>query len=533
MSKLFPIASSSNQNPSKENQNSSIIAVDADEDEFEDSLNQSISEHISEEIESNNNVSSVEDSIENPKNFNQLALDKRRKLFDIDGDNDVGHSDFTFGKFNINNDNLDTLLSGEQIAQHFKVDDVNDTIDTRLNRNAAMNLSASSKVESLSSKIDVEQLSDDGAVATGNQSLDNVQSEHKVSKELEDSDGVEVTDVEKEDEQEIDENEPDDVILINDHEISIHSLKRLQHQQLVSETEPSPIENTNQNTTSDISDLLNEDNVSSSKEHQSSIKSTNISETEITKSASEKSKIVNSSELTVDEKQSNSVGSNTLRGSGKNAVNSNDVSLQKTDPVLSENKSKSSIVVLETNDQSMNNKIENDAEKQSEMKKIVNETVDKLPLDRRPTNLRDELLMVEMGHKRVDSATTDGNATDSEQRFSSIVTEINTSNVAQDNVFSAPIANQLTDPLFQSELNVNLTHMQNKIKELQNISAGKYSINSVLNLPLDIPGPTSSRRNSLKDSLKDLPQSGRDSTSITTNSTEYKTFQDEYLRVSI
>lgn len=151
------------------------------------------------------------------------------------------------------------------------------------------------------------------------------------------------------------------------------------------------------------------------------------------------------------------------------------------------------------------NLVESNIDKKNEIRKILNEAVDKLPLEKenRAPNLRDELLSVDSKYlnSSQNSTTTDGT------------------------VYSAFAKTAIPfdlDSNFESEFNLNLVDMQNKIKELQNLSIGKYA---ALDLPI------SGRRDSLKDSLKDYPQSGRESTSITTNSTEYRPFQDEYFRV--
>lgn len=77
---------------------------------------------------------------------------------------------------------------------------------------------------------------------------------------------------------------------------------------------------------------------------------------------------------------------------------------------------------------------------------------------------------------------------------------------------------------FDSVVSLNMLQvMENKVKELEEIVAGKDVCLAALNMQLD------SRRNSIKDVLP----SARDSYSLATVSTEYRTYQDEYInRVS-
>lgn len=430
MANINPIAAQSDRNPSSRDN------AKQDDDEFEDSLNVSISEHISEEIENDDsNLTSAEDSIEKSKR--DFVLSKQRQLFSIGNDDEEtarpGGS-AAFSKFDIDSDAV--LLSGENIAQHFRVGDSEPANEPSEKQNTDIDASG----HSLSLKITEEKSSE--VDAAENDSLEIEQSaiqshadrEGISEEEEEDSDGAaagaEAVAAAAAS------GEENDVILINDHEISLYTLKKLQTQQTFSHSASNPNGSTNQNTTSDISDLLNENSASQKKDEVKSVSQAddNRSEPEVAKSAVAIDRIVTGEE------------------------------------------------------------IETVEEKQQEMKEIINKAVDKLPIDKT------------LALTVADSATT----TDSEQPVSSVATEINYAN---------------NNRQFESELDINLIHMQNKIRELQNIASGKYHLDAVL--PLETHGGSSSRR----DSLKDFPQSGRESTSITTNSTEYKTFQDEYLHV--
>lgn len=84
--------------------------------------------------------------------------------------------------------------------------------------------------------------------------------------------------------------------------------------------------------------------------------------------------------------------------------------------------------------------------------------------------------------------------------------------------------NEQQENSFDSVVSLNMLQlMENKVKELEEIVAGKDVCLAALNMQLD------SRRNS----IKDVPPSARDSYSLATVSTEYRTYQDEYVnRVS-
>lgn len=100
------------------------------------------------------------------------------------------------------------------------------------------------------------------------------------------------------------------------------------------------------------------------------------------------------------------------------------------------------------------------------------------------------------------------------------------------NEMTFPVSPYLTDFVlneqqansFDSVVSLNMLQlMENKVKELEEIVAGKDVCLAALNMQLD------SRRNS----IKDVPPSARDSYSLATVSTEYRTYQDEYVnRVS-
>lgn len=509
MANLSPLTS---QSPSKENDSIDDVlaqrkaAKHRDDDDFEDSLNISISEHISEEIESG-----VEDSIEkSAQQFDQSTAEKKRKLFDFDDSdkseavNSDGVRQFT--KFDVAN-LLDESLSGDNIAKHFLAETEMSPQRSSVNEPIA---SVSQRTKNDNSKID------DVNEGAANSSKTNVETSSRdvdeMQKSKENSNLDELMHVGDSHKSASGGNrnsdEKHDVILINDHEFSIHSLKELQRQRSRSDIEPKESNQTNQNTTSDISDLQNEDNA----KEQRSIE--DLSGISINESSG---KIEIHSE-TEERSKSSSERASRTETDGKleksEGITDTDETIQKCKPMEDTHESLPELSVIEevsaADELSSRHKIvESLSDKKIEMKKIIDETVDKLSLDKenRPPNLTDDLLSV--GSKQLTSSQstlTDGTVY---------------------NNFTKGDLN-MTGANFEDELNLNLIHMQNKIKELHNINAGKYSASF-----FDMPMLSASRRSSLKDSFRDFPQSGRESNSINTNSTEYQPFQDEYFRVSI
>lgn len=509
MANLSPLTS---QSPSKENDSidegsaQRRAVKQRDDDDFEDSLNVSISEHISEEIESG-----VEDSIEKSAPlFDKSAAEKKRKLFDF-GDSDKSEavdSDGVrqFTKFDVAN-LLDESLSGDNIAKHFLVETETGTQRSSVNEPIA---SVSQRTKNDNSKIDDVN---EGAASS---SKTNVETSSRDADEMQKTKGnsnsdelMHVGDSHKSSgEGNRNSDERHDVILINDHEISIHSLKELQRQRSRSDIEPKE-SNQTQNTTSDISDLQNEDNA---KEQRSIEDLSGISINESSSKVESHSAVEERSKSST-EKVSRTETDGKLEKSEEIADNGE--TIQKCTPMEDTHESLPELSVIEEVSaadelSSRRNLIESLSDKKIEMKKIIEETVSKLPLDKenRPPNLNDDLLSV--GSKQLTSSQS--------------------SNITDGTVYNnfAKSHLNMSEANFDDELNLNLIHMENKIKELRNMNVGKYSATF-----FDISMLSASRRSSLKDSIRDFPQSGRESNSINTNSTEYQPFQDEYFRVNM
>lgn len=501
------------------------------EDDFEDSLNVSISEHISEEIGSNNNSSAVDDSIERPPMiFNQSIAEKKRQLFDFD---DSDRSDARDGGGDgdgirmFSNFNLEESLSGGNIAKHFATETAETA--TAGTSTAAITQSdgsvnepvASQNISQRTIKSDELKIADanEGAAnvatatsmaamtttatpiheaTTSSKTIDEMQKSKDSSNLIELTQQSSASDSRKSVSDDKT-NGKNDVILINDREISIHSLMELQRQ-------PSRTDIANQNTTSDISDLQAEDNA----KEQRSIDdiSTNESSEKVESHSATIGDVEMERSKSVSDKVQSDPKSDSHSEKHETSTNASEENIQKCRPIEEDEASMpeplSVIEEVSVADEhsSHHQLIESNSDKKIEMRKIIDETVSKLPLDKENRPPGDDMLSI--GSKYLgssqNSTTTDGTVYTAFGKSSEVPPILPTN--------------------FGDDFNLNLI----KNKELQNV-AGKGSTTSYFDFPLI----SSSRR----DSLKDFAQSGRESSSITTNSTEYQAFQEEFTRVSI
>lgn len=453
-------------------------------DELDDSL-ASISEHISEEIES-------EDGSNAAAGIDVVAINnKKRQLFNFDNDEGTEGNPPKFSQFDINNDNLDELLSGANIAQHFKSDVNDDSADGIGERHERSVGDTNQSKNSLSPKLDENDGDDavgDAGNGTSSLELENAAQRLIQSAERSPRDG-ELRD-------------DDDVILINDHEISIKSLQNRQNQlEHISEQNETVV--TNQNTTSDISDIVHEnDDVSGS-----------MKDAELQKSSSDAEPLKEDEPSGAD----GVVGSEPLSPKG-------DLDSERSD----RSESEQSLEVGVSPEQS----VESD---EVEMKNIIIETVGRIPVLLSRLDEVDESEKTEVQSNGFISSPRDSSMerTLRSRKNSDIVIAAVVESTVEQIIQDLPLTDlpmDLRPEGIEDEISVNLLHMQNKIKELQDLTSGKYqcmtTASSVMNYPM-FEGSSSSRR----DSLKDLPLSGRDSTSIATNSTEYRTFPEEYFNM--
>lgn len=511
MANLSPLTS---QSPSKENDSidDGLAQRKAakSEDDFEDSLNVSISEHISEEIESNNNSSAVDDSIEKPAlRFDQSMTEKKRKLFDFD---DSDRSDAIdnegirmFSKFDAIH--LDESLAGDNIAKHFLVEKPETSTHRSVNEPVDNRTTNITQHRTKCDELKIDDVKDDGAVKPSTTNVSTTSTSNVIDEMQQSKDSSNLTDLTHQSDSHKSvnnnkSNEKCDVILINDQEISIHSLK----ENLQRQRSRSDIIKSNQNTTSDFSDLQNEENA----KDQRSIDELSINDvSERVESHSDDGEIEVDRSKSTSDKISNSKSDTVSETNNENS----DENIKKCKPIEEENSLPELSIIEEVSaDQehssSHQHPVECNFDKKNEVRKIIDDAVNKLPLDKENRLPIDEL--VSIGSKHL---TSSQNST--------------TTDATVYTAFAKPYEPHTIPSNFLEECNINLIHMENKIQELHNMNAGKYSASF-----FDYPLISSSRRDSLRESLKDFPQSGRDSYSINTTSTEYRPFQTEYHLVS-
>lgn len=486
MATLSPVSSHSASKDSIDDRSTQRKTKGHTDDQFEDSLNASISEHISEEIESINSSSAVEDSIE--KRFDQLVAEKKRKLFDFDSDkSDAVNNDGNFSKFG-----LDESLSGDNIAKHFRVEAETST-QRRVNE-PVTSASHGTKTDEL--KIaDVDEgaakPTDVSTSSKANYEMQPAKDSSNSVKSMHQSDAHSKND------------DKNDVILINDHEISINSLKELQRQRSRSDVDAA---NANQNTTSDISDLQNEENAKEQRSIDDLSASINESSAKVEGHSADRSSSMNQSKSQSQSEPKSDSQSEQAEESAKS-----DEIMQKCKPIEGDSPPELSVIEeVSAAQERSSERVERSSDKKSAIRDIIDEAINKLPLDKenRPPNLSDDLFSVDSKH-----VTSSQNSTITDGTVYNALTKVPHPSVTLSN--------------FEEELNLNLLRLESRIKEMNsNLGHGKFSIGNI-----DLPLISSSRRDSRRESLMDLAQSARDSSSLTTNSTEYRTFQDDYFQV--
>lgn len=517
----------------------------------------SVVESISEHIEIGSDASDVDDEDEpfgddGREHMDRDHLNKRRQLFGIDDEN-------MSSKFGMNNDSLDRLLSGDNIAQHFKIEndidgsnDITGSHDVHLPDVASKN---SSRITTNASDMTDELHGaatgwDDnmggGAAAAATTSTRTNQDDRRSEKSPDD----------------------DDVILINDNEISIKSLKNLQTKSATRESSA--------NTSSEVSDFMIENNESLS------VRDIELDDSENVERSDERANSASQSRETSDyaRTKSNDLSHHSASSSDnvvvKNIINEAidklPISIEQQSDQMTDRSHDGVIDDEDTGDT-------DEADRRGAVNVIINEAIDSLPIKQCTRISRDSLSeiaeddeemtieILEMNVDQLDAIaiqhTDDAQLAEEPPQMIRINMQQSSTRAMDEptaaanptmiSMISVDEASHITltnaancgpttpqrqqlqsgaSAFFADEINVNLMHMQNKIKELHDMAAGKYNcmIPSTSTFGVSSVGDVFS--NSRRDSLKDQPQSARDSTSITTNSTEYRTFQDEYFNLN-
>lgn len=483
--------------------NKNMDSLEKKEDSISEEINEEIS--ISEEIESDTNLLGLL-----PDEFPKTDLTtKKRELFDIAGP--------STSKFQID----DLQLSGDFIAQHFQqpVHNEMDSLDAVLN-----------EIDSIS--------------------VDDKNSKPEVVEKREVS-------------------PPVDVILINDQKISINALK-------VQQT--SHESSFNQSTTNDISDIVRDD--PSLKNSQSELEETNPDKNnELRKTRSLENTIIHpnvtdrsfrSLDATVDFYKILETSDLLVNKNDKSENNDSIEEDKSIEEVMISNHSieislnASNLSSLDPNinllDESAMNKIL-DATQNSDSDEILNLKEKILVADEiSKTKILEESAIKsddeidgggETSAKQMEKVEFSREALEdiseeSERDFESLekrrLYQIGSSvdnsviekgqeirKMLEENLNQNSSVPSLVCSSFDSVVSLNMFQsMETKVKDLQDIISGKDVCLTALNMQLE----GFSRRGSLKDgkdSWRELPPSGRDSSSLATTSTEYRTIQDDYV----
>lgn len=621
----------------------------ASKDKIDDSSEQ---HSLNEEIEENLSISehiSIGSISDNPSESHENLtknISKKRQLFDIDDDDD-NDADNPFGaniasSFKFDDANLDALLSGDNIAQHFKVTDDDaqhpdgnivssssllpdetdkDSLDaaldelgsltlpenenaiTPMQENAAKNISLMSSEKQISERNQTKTTSDAIGADT---KLDAQSADANSLKLMEKSFEVAVSggDSKRTQPKSATSNKEispfkDDVILINNEKVSLKSLKLQQND----ENSDDVTVTTNQNTTNDVSDIgIDECSPNPLGMINRLTKSMDESATR------ERCEVIRRCTSLNDEVQLADFISSTVE---QMEDDKNDDSIEEDHSIEELIVSNASIehshgakaplganhdrtldinLSLDLGTQDLSELDANiDINNESQMNRILNETVlDKLPdkmfVAAEPIDSMDSNISMEDFKEKIlqNAGTTEGpksklvrdysledhtedelveasaivikameNVVDlrealdditeesdaSEPKVYTIVDGSNTAeqlekgqeirriigaNVLPDHIDDGKfVADESAHNSFDSVISLNmLQQMENRVKELQDIVSGKDLCLAALNMQLE----SCSRR----DSLRELPPSGRDSCSLATSSTEYRTYQEDY-----
>lgn len=497
-----------------------------------DSISEEINEEISisEEIDSDSNLLGLL-----PDEFPKTDLTiKKRELFDIEGP--------STSKFQID----DLQLSGDFIAQHFQqpVHNEMDSLDAVLNE------------------------------------IDSISVDDKNSNEFDENLKPEVVEVSKD---EIRETSPVDVILINDQKISINALK-------VQQT--SHESSFNQSTTNDISDIVRDDpslkNSGSELEESASDKNNlfrktkSLENTRIHPNVTDRSfrsldatvdfyKILETSDLLVNKNDKSEIIDENKKQSPNDSSIEEDKSIEEvmiSNHSIEVSLNASNLSSLDPNinlfDESAMNKIldltqnsDSDgilnlkdkikvADEISKTKILEESTVIKSDQVEEEEEVEEETSAKQMEKVEFSREALEDISEESERDFESLekkrVYKLNSSvdnsviekgqeirKMLEENLNQNSSVPSLVCSSFDSVVSLNMFQsMETKVKDLQDIISGKDVCLTALNMQLE----GFSRRGSLKDgkdSWRELPPSGRDSSSFATTSTEYRTIQDDYV----
>lgn len=252
-----------------------MTTIEKDDDH---SSKESIDEEIEEAASISEDISIGLESISD-KNINLNV--RKRHLFDID--QDVPNS----SSFNIDDEHLDELLAGENIAKHFQISEKDDEKEKIYEADKEEQAIGGQVEESL--KVQSDQDSAEPEICDEKEAKKLSSASDSMHKSLQSKKGNNDKDISP---------FKDDIILLNNEKVSLDSLKKQMKNEDLSDA-------TNQNTTNDVSDILIDDDVSLSSHNKGEHigKNTNISRSKsLADDASAKNDIL------IDEHASKSLG---------------------------------------------------------------------------------------------------------------------------------------------------------------------------------------------------------------------------------
>lgn len=623
---------------------SRIIETMASKGKNDDDEQQSVNEEIEEILSISEHISigSISDNLSASHENLTKNITKKRQLFDIGDDDDNEANPFganIASSFKFDDANLDALLSGDNIAQHFKVTDDEedpqhhggitsssllpdktdkDSLDAALDELGSLTLSGDEAgITPLQENIAKNTPSSEKQISERKQMKtisDAVDVDTKLHAHIADGNSLKLTEKSVEAVSGGDSKRApaksaisnkeispfkDDVILINNEKVSLKSLKLQQNDDNSDEGTVT----TNQNTTNDVSDIgideCSPNRVGNYNRFTKSMDESGSRErcaiTRHCQSLNDEVKLADFISSTVEQPIDNKTDDDSIEEdhSIEELIVSN-ASIEHchaaTAPVAEKrNKTLDINLTLDTQDLSeLDSNI--DINNESQMNRILNETIldrlpDKMfvaaePIDSLDSNISaedfkekilqnagtteapksklvrdysledpDEDELVEASaiviramenvvdfREALDDITEESDL--SEPKVYTIVDGSNTveqlekgqeirriigANVLPEDVDDAKfVADESAHNSFDSVISLNmLQQMENRVKELQDIVSGKDLCLAALNMQLE----SCSRR----DSLRELPPSGRDSCSLATSSTEYRTYQDDYV----
>lgn len=451
----------------------------------------SISENIS--LGDVSDSSDSKESGENLKFVGNIAASPILETLDESNKNDNNESD-TF----LDDAHLDNLISNSNIAQHFLDNDVSAQTDTFESKNS-LNLS-NPELDSLDAVLDEIELDKESP-----RKQEEVVKKSNVTKMISDISNPKMK-----------ENSPsaDETIFINDNKVTLSALKTLHSDENI--IHQSALTN-NKNVWNDSQNQLVHSSLESSQNRSS------LGSPDIPRQYRSLDSNSNTPYDYIDDKSNvedhQSLNSEKDKSDEEVMVSKSDtIGIESTKPTESDNSDKNESVNTPTrNSIFLESKMNHNEEQQDRERKVKKMIIDEPAfsepiITKRMVEVPEQIELLDDISEESERALAHSDNSYQELKKSIVMKDIQNASIGD------------------SKLNDNcsiVSVLENKVKELQEIIVGKDICLTALNMQL-----SNSRRESLnngRDSPKDMNGSGRESSSLITMSTEYRTIQDEYL----